>query len=293
MDGEEGSGKVSQKKVREAIAALVGFVQKKNEKEQRLFDQNTESVVLQFTLRDIPAKAAHKPVLIPLPTPLYEGSSVCIFVKDPQRTYKDLFLKHPPHPQYKVVGVGKLKSKYRRFEDRRELCDGHDLFLCDAKVVEMMPNVLGKYFYFTKKKLPIPVKVAPKDDNPVAPLVDAIRSTVLRTPGGPSGSVKIGRCDMTTEELFKNAKKVLPVIFKHFAGEGNAVTQVHIQATDAPALPVFRTAVPAPPPRAKRAVSPKASPKASPTTSPKTSPKKRAASVAELAQEHKRRKATK
>merc|ERR1719191_2079433 len=181
------ASKLKLSKVKEAATALVNFVKKKNEAENRLFDANSESVILQFTLRDIPAKAKHKPMLIELPTPLYEGRSVCIVVKDPQRTYKDLFLKHPPHPQYKVVGVGKLKTKYRRFQDRRELCDAHDLFLCDKRVVEMMPQVLGKYFFETKKKLPLPVHVGEKDADPSAPVKTAIGSTALRTPPGPSG----------------------------------------------------------------------------------------------------------
>jgi ribosome biogenesis protein UTP30 len=285
---DAGAEKVSPKKVKEAVTALVEFVQKKNAAEQRLFDANTESVQLQFNLRDIPAKPKHKPTLIELPTPLYEGRSVCIVVKDPQRTYKDLFLKHPPHPQYRVVGVGKLKTKFRRFEDRRELCDAHDLFLCDTKVADMMPQVLGKYFFQTKKKLPIPVKVAPKDDDPAAPLVEAIRSTTLRTPPGPTCSVKIGRCDMDVPALLANAKKVLPVVFKHFAAEGNVITQVLLQATDAPALPVWRAAVP----EAEKKASPKKRPA---SEAVEESPKKKAAkpSVAELAKEHKRRKLTK
>ena len=58
------------REVKEAVTALVEFVQKKNAAEQRLFDANTESVQLQFNLRDIPAKPKHKPTLIELPTPL-------------------------------------------------------------------------------------------------------------------------------------------------------------------------------------------------------------------------------
>jgi ribosome biogenesis protein UTP30 len=295
----EGDQKVNLKQVKEAINAIVALVAKKNEAENRLFDANTETVQLQFTLQVIPTKAKHKPVMIPLPTPLYTGRSVCVIVKDPQRTYKDLFEKHKPHPDYKVVGVGKLKTKYRRFEDRRNLCDAHDLFLVDDRVMEMMPQVLGKYFFQTKKKLPVPVKVAEKATEPAKPLVDAIGCTVLRTPGGPSCGVKIGRCDMTADELFNNAKKVLPVVFKHFAGS-NAVKQVHVQATDAPALAVFEASGPvelAAPAKASPKTSPKVSPKTSPKTSPKVTPTKRKAeevvTVADLAKDLKARKVAK
>ena len=164
------------REVREAIVALKKFVAKKNEAENRLFDANSEPIMLQFTLRDIPAKRKHKPVLIKLANSLYTGRSVCIVVKDPQRTYKDLFEKHSPHPDYKVVGVGKLKTKYRRYDQRRELCDAHDVLLCDERVIEMMPQVLGKYGM--DKKMPIPVPIAQQARDPSAPLVDAIASTV-------------------------------------------------------------------------------------------------------------------
>ena len=52
----------------------------------------------------------------------------------------------------------------------------------------MMPQVLGKYGM--DKKMPIPVRIAQQARDPSAPLVDAIASTVLRTPGGASCGVK-------------------------------------------------------------------------------------------------------
>jgi len=212
-----------------------------------------ESVQLIFTLTEIPAKAGHKPTLIKLPHPLYTGAerSICVIVKDPQRKYKDLFATHPIPNLKQVVGVEKLKAKYRQYEARRQLCDSHDLFLCDSRVIEMMAQVLGKYFFQTKKKLPIPVKLDEKAKNPEAPFVEAINSTCLRTPSWPTCGVKIGRCDMTADELLANALTVLPVAFAHFAKQGNAIRQVHVQATDAPALPIYK-AVAAAEPQAKK-----------------------------------------
>ena len=61
-------------------------------------------------------------------------------------------------------------------------------------------------------------EVAPKDDDPAAPLVEAIRSTTLRTPPGPTCSVKIGRCDMDVPALLANAKKVRCVGGRVYSG---------------------------------------------------------------------------
>merc|ERR1719321_1172930 len=106
----------------------------------------------------------------------------------------------------------------------------------------MMPQVLGKYFFTVKKKLPIPVKLDEKAAHPEAPLVEAMHSTCFRVPSGPTCSVKIGRCDMTVQELIANAEAVLPAVFAQLGKLGNEVRQVHLQATDAPALPILKSA---------------------------------------------------
>merc|ERR1719265_2165129 len=116
-----------------------------------------------------------------------------------------------------------------------------------------MPQVLGKYFFTTKKKLPIPVKIDVKAKQPQAPLIEAMNSTCLRTPSGPTCAVKIGRCDMTVEQLQPNADKVLPQVFAHFEKAGNEIKQVHVQATDAPALPVMKSVAPAAAPKKRKA----------------------------------------
>ncbi len=96
----------------------------------------------------------------PLPPP--PATSVCLFVKDPQREYKDLLEEKGIKFVDRVVGVEKLRGKFKPFEPRRQLRNDHDLFLVDDRVLPMMPKLLGKMF-FEAKKTPIPVNVLRKD----------------------------------------------------------------------------------------------------------------------------------
>ena len=51
----------------------------------------------------------------------------------------------------RVVGVEKLKGKFRGFDARRGLLKDHGLFLADARVVPLLPKLLGSQFFKAKK----------------------------------------------------------------------------------------------------------------------------------------------
>lgn len=87
---------------------------------------------------------------------------MCLITKDPQREYKDLIAEHGIKFIDRVVGVDKLKGKFKPFEPRRQLCADHEMFLCDDRVLPLMPKLLGKIF-FNAKKQPIPVNLQRKD----------------------------------------------------------------------------------------------------------------------------------
>merc|ERR1719421_1558044 len=199
-----------------------------------------------FSLSHIPDKKRTKAVLIPLPNPMFgEKSVVCVFSKDPQKKYKELLLQEHKVPGItKVISVEKLRKNYRTFDNKRSLADAFDLFLCDKSVVEMMPQILGTVFYHQKKKPPIPVAINPKDPKPA--LQKAIGGTTLRVPEGPTVGVRIGPCSMSEEELVANAATVIAHVARHFAE--NPLQSINLQATSAPALPVWRrTATPGSP----------------------------------------------
>ena len=78
-------------------------------------------------------------------------NSICLITKDPQREYKDLLESHKIKFISRVVGVEKLKGKFKPFEARRMLMKENDLFLADERVVPLLPGLLGKAFFKAKK----------------------------------------------------------------------------------------------------------------------------------------------
>ena len=89
------------------------------------------------------------PIVHPLVDP--RESSVCLITKDPQREYKDLLEKHNIKFISRVVGVEKLKGKFKGYEEKRLLLKENGLFLADERVIPLLPALLGKKFFAAKK----------------------------------------------------------------------------------------------------------------------------------------------
>jgi ribosome biogenesis protein UTP30 len=76
---------------------------------------------------------------------------ICLITKDPQRKYKDLLQEKNIKFISRVVGITKLKGKFKPFEPRRQLMSEHDLFFADRSVIPLLPGLLGKVFFKAKK----------------------------------------------------------------------------------------------------------------------------------------------
>jgi len=89
----------------------------------------------------------------PLSHPLIDPRTtpICLITKDPQREYKGLLESHGIKFISRVVGVEKLKGKFKPFEARRVLLKENGLFLADDRVIPLLPKLLGKAFFNAKK----------------------------------------------------------------------------------------------------------------------------------------------
>ena len=98
----------------------------------------------------------------PLSHPLIDprATSICLITKDPQREYKDLLessnIKFIP----RVIGIQKLKGKFKPYEARRMLLKENGLFLADERVIPLLPKLLGKAFFNAKKYVDLPTTLA-------------------------------------------------------------------------------------------------------------------------------------
>ena len=126
-----------------------------------------------------------KPRKVTLPHTLNASSntSICLITPDPQRQFKDA-VAHPSFPSSlsqriaKIISVDKLEKKYHSFESKRQLRDSYDLFLADDRIISYLAKILGKTFYKTTQKRPIPVHLEASKAKPKKNA--ALPSTKLR-----------------------------------------------------------------------------------------------------------------
>ena len=98
-----------------------------------------------YSVAHEPCRPVIHPIVDPRTTP------VCLIVKDPQREYKDLLETHKIKFISRVVGLAKLKGKFRPFDARRALLKEYGLFLADDRVIPTLPKLLGSKWFEAKK----------------------------------------------------------------------------------------------------------------------------------------------
>jgi len=148
---------VSLEQCRQAVEALHSHEIKKKEKfeERQVLPAKDQHIWLNVTVKQIPAHHKLKPVKIPIVHPLVDPrtTSVCLITKDPQRQYKDLLETHNIKFISRVVGLEKLKGKFKAFEARRMLLKENGLFLADDRIIPLLPKLLGSKWFEAKKSV--------------------------------------------------------------------------------------------------------------------------------------------
>lgn len=198
--------------------------------------------------------------------------SVCIFAADPQRSLKDAIANDAFPPQLatritKVIGLTKLKANYKSFEQRRALRDEHDIFLADDRIINRLPDTLGKIFYKSTTKRPVPIRIeqldrvegkrvkASKDnkksDNErhakvAAPgvvakeITRAIDAVPIHMKPGTGVAVRVALSTFSPEQVTANVQAVVEsIIDKHIAKGWRNIKSIHIKSPTSTALPVW------------------------------------------------------
>lgn len=236
------------------------------------------------TKKHIVDKKRLKPGKIPLPHPYLLSSSsstatgadavprICLITADPQRKYKDL-LAHPAFPPAvsgnvrRVIGLEKLKAKYNSFETKRKLLGEYDVFLADDRIITHLPAALGKAFYKSSAKRPIPVslegrrqtvdehgtkrqrlaeggtKVVKSEAKPAdvaAEIIKALASALVHLAPSTTTAVKVGTAAMAPPQISENVHAVTQRLVDVYVPQGwRNVRAVHIKGPDTVALPIW------------------------------------------------------
>ncbi|CCG81987.1 Putative uncharacterized protein [Taphrina deformans PYCC 5710] len=209
--------------------------------------ENDTAIWLSLTTKKfIVDKKRLKPARLPLAHPFTpEDATVCLFVKDPQRTYKDMIEQAGLSSVVtRVVGISKLKEKHKSYEAKRALRDSHDIFMADDRVVSLLPSLLGKTFYAAKKNpLPISVPTKPeKSENLKIEINKALGSTSLHLAPGTCTMIRVGIAGQTAEQLAENIELVANrVIDQYVPQKWSGVRSLHIKTSSSVALPIWQT----------------------------------------------------
>ena len=228
------------------------------------------------TKKHIVDKKRLKPGKIALPHPVIDTSSqslrICLITVDPQRAYKDLIAE----PSFsmdlakrigRVIGLKKLKAKYKSYESRRQLLGEYDVFLADDRIITHLPQILGKVFYKSGSKRPVPVSLEGRRQNfddrgnkrqrlaeggskvvksavrpeDVAREIDrAVSSALVHLAPSTSTAVKVGKSSMQPQQLQDNVESVTQALVdKYVPQKWRNVKAVHLKGPNTAALPIW------------------------------------------------------
>lgn len=207
--------------VSKAIKCIKDLVAKRHKDSLNILSNEDEELIyLNFVLGKLPLKYSLRPVTVPLTNSINGvnfNTRVCLFVKDPKADFKQLEIDFPF--KVKVIDVQKLKMRYSRFQDRRNLLKQFDMFLCDYKIYFLLKKLLGKPFY-VHRKYPVPIKLNYENKEEIKnEIVNHVENSgVFYMTNGPNYAFKVARYNMDNSTILANvldsAKYVIAHILK-------------------------------------------------------------------------------
>ena len=228
-------------KLSEAIDALrQQMSNKKSQDIPELISSDTSDVVsLSFRLQAVPKSSCLLFEHVSIPHSIFpEDASICLLVRDPkEKAVKKVAASGVKVA--KVICVRSLKRKYANPEAKRDLCNKFDIFLAEKEILDLLPSLLGRYFYDVKKyKIPYPIKQISADA-----VKQVLNSTRFRQSTGPILGVRIGRLEsMTTAQIVENAAAVMPAVEQYLAKKTNGIQSIDTQVTNSIILPIYESA---------------------------------------------------
>ncbi|PHH74461.1 hypothetical protein CDD80_3070 [Ophiocordyceps camponoti-rufipedis] len=184
------------------------------------------------TKRHLSGTTRLKPVKIPLPHSLNEDETItiCAITADPQRVYKDV-IASPEFPAAlakritRVIDFSKLKAKYSQYEAQRKLFSEHDIFVADDRIVNRLPKVLGKTFYKSTQKRPIPVVLEAKRTKVNGKLVGHKKRNAAAAAAGGEGAVKASNT-ASAADMAKEINKAIGCALVSLSPSANTTIRV-------------------------------------------------------------------
>jgi len=215
-------------------------------------------------------------IVLPHPLNTDEEATICLITADPQRAFKNMVASEEfPEDLRKritrVIDITHLKAKFKVYEAQRKLFSEHEIFLADDRVVNRLPKALGKTFFKSTVKRPIPVvlmarrekvdgkrpprpKGKKKKRDPVenanarpvpeiaAEIRRAIGAALVHLSPSTNTAVKVGYASWKAQDLAENIEKVVTDLVERFVPkQWKNVRNVYIKGPNTAALPIYQT----------------------------------------------------
>lgn len=221
-----------------AVKALLAHVEKENSANDVLI-QDDQAVWLIIATKKFSDEYKAKPHRIPLKHGIVPpDAEICLFVKDPQRNYKNLLEEKKVTAVHKVIGVSKLRSNYKQYEAKRQLCASYGMFLADARVLTVLPKLIGKTF-FNKKKHPIPVDMTKGDLK--KEIARALGSTYMHLTPGTCTAIRVGLTSQSAAEITANIETAMPHIVEKIPRKWKNIQAINLKTSGSVALPIYNS----------------------------------------------------
>ncbi|KAF9958458.1 hypothetical protein BGZ65_001434 [Modicella reniformis] len=226
------------KQTDKAVKALLAHIEKQGQAKNTLMEEE-QFVWLIIATKKFSDEAKPKPQRIPLQHSIVSpDADICLFVKDPQRDYKNLLEEKKVTAISKVIGISKLRASFKPYDAKRQLCASYGMFLADARVVTVLPKLIGKTF-FLKKKQPIPVDMTKGDLK--KEIARAIGSTYMHLTPGTCTAVKIGLTTQSAAEITANIETAIPYIIEKIPRKWKNIQAINLKTNTSIALPIYNS----------------------------------------------------
>ncbi|XP_056847053.1 uncharacterized protein LOC108818262 isoform X2 [Raphanus sativus] len=227
--------RVSPKTVHEAVTSLLKWKAEKSKTEKPQLLEQDEFVYLIVTLKKIPQTNRTKPHRILLPHPLIiDDRAKSGLTKEDARKK----IESDGIPITKILKLSKLKTDYKAFEAKRKLCDSYEMFFADRRVIPLLPRLIGKKFFASKK---IPAAVDLKHRNWKEQIGKACGSAMFFVRTGTCSVVKVGKLSMESDVVVENVMATLNGVVEVLPGQWKYVRSLHLKLSESLALPVYQS----------------------------------------------------
>lgn len=180
---------------------------------------------------------------------------------DPQRQFKDVIADSAFPAELRkritrVIGLSKLRAKFKSFESRRQLAREHDIFLADDRIIPSLPQTLGKVFYKGGVKRPVPVSISgPKKQNVnvkegqkkmatpqsmADEITRALSSALVHLSPSTSTAVRAAKANWDEAAVVENIEAIVNGMVERFVPRGwKNIKSLHIKGPNTTGLPLW------------------------------------------------------